>query len=144
MSRGMPRLTANVGQRTAKGTLVTQKTYDRAAADWAGVLEIRENNAEQVAAALNSAIARALTMIGQQAEGNAKLICPTDTGRLKNSITNQIDMDENAVYIGTNVEYAPYVELGTMRKDPHPYLKPAASEHGDEYRAILKSCLESA
>lgn len=144
MSRGMPRLTANVGQRTAKGTLVTQKTYDRAAADWAGVLEIRENNAEQVAAALNSAIARALTMIGQQAEGNAKLICPTDTGRLKNSITNQIDMDENAVYIGTNVEYAPYVELGTMRQDPHPYLKPAASEHGDEYRAILKSCLESA
>lgn len=144
MSRGMPRLTAKVGQRTAKGTLVTQKTYDRAAADWAGVLEIRENNAEQVAAALNSAIARALTMIGQQAEGNAKLICPTDTGRLKNSITNQIDMDENAVYIGTNVEYAPYVELGTMRQDPHPYLKPAASEHGDEYRAILKSCLESA
>lgn len=144
MSRGMPRLTANVGQRTAKGTLVTQKTYDRAAADWAGVLEIRENNAEQVAAALNSAIARALTMIGQQAEGNAKLICPTDTGRLKNSITNQIDMDENAVYIGTNVEYAPYVELGTMRQDPHPYLKPAASEHGDEYRSILKSCLESA
>lgn len=144
MSRGMPRLTANVGQRTAKGTIVTQKTYDRAAADLAGVLEIRENNAEQVAAALNSAIARALTMIGQQAEGNAKLICPTDTGRLKNSITNQIDMDENAVYIGTNVEYAPYVELGTMRQDPHPYLKPAASEHGDEYRAILKSCLESA
>lgn len=144
MSRGMPRLTAKVGQRTAKGTLVTQKTYDRAAADWAGVLDIRENNAEQVAAALNSAIARALTMIGQQAEGNAKLICPTDTGRLKNSITNQIDMDENAVYIGTNVEYAPYVELGTMRQDPHPYLKPAASEHGDEYRAILKSCLESA
>lgn len=144
MSRGMPRLTANVGQRTAKGTIVTQKTYDRAAADLAGVLEISENNAEQVAAALNSAIARALTMIGQQAEGNAKLICPTDTGRLKNSITNQIDMDENAVYIGTNVEYAPYVELGTMRQDPHPYLKPAASEHGDEYRAILKSCLESA
>lgn len=144
MSRGMPSLTAKVGQRTAKGTLVTQKTYDRASADLAGVLEIRENNAEQVAAALNSAIARALTMIGQQAEGNAKLICPTDTGRLKNSITNQIDMDENAVYIGTNVEYAPYVELGTMRQDPHPYLKPAASEHGDEYRAILKSCLESA
>ena len=144
MASRMPRLTAKVGQRTAKGTLVTQQTYDRAAADWAGVLEIRENNAEQVAAALNSAIARALTMIGQQAEGNAKLVCPTDTGRLKNSITNQIDMDENAVYIGTNVEYAPYVELGTRRQDPHPYLKPAAADHGDEYRAILKGCLESA
>lgn len=144
MASRMPRLTAKVGQRTAKGTLVTQKTYDRAAADWAGVLEIRENNAAQVEAALNSAIAKAITMIGQQAEGYAKLMCPTDTGRLKNSITNQIDLQENAVCIGTNVEYAPYVELGTRRQDPHPYLKPAASEHGEEYRAILKSCLGSA
>ena len=144
MASGMPRLTAKVGQKTAKGTTVTQQTVDRAAADYAGVLEIRENNTEQVAAALNSAIAKALTKIGQQAEGNAKLICPTDTGRLKNSITNQIDMQENAVYIGTNVEYAPYVELGTRRRDPHPYLRPAASEHGEEYRAILKGCLESA
>lgn len=144
MASGMPRLTAKVGQKTAKGTTVTQQTVDRAAADYAGVLEIRENNTEQVAAALNSAIAKALTKIGQQAEGNAKLMCPTDTGRLKNSITNQIDMQENAVYIGTNVEYAPYVELGTRRQDPHPYLRPAASEHGEEYRAILKGCLESA
>ena len=140
----MPRLTAKVGQKTAKGTLVTQQIYDRAAADYAEVLEIRENNAAQVEAAIDQAIARALTMIGQQAEGYAKTMCPVDTSRLKNSITNQIDMQENSVYIGTNVEYAPYVELGTMRQDPHPYLKPAASEHSDEYRAILKSCLESA
>lgn len=144
MASGMPKLTAKVGQNTANGTLVTQQVYDRAAADYAEVLEIRENNAAQVESALNSAIAKALTMIGQQAEGNAKLMCPTDTGRLKNSITNQIDLQENAVYIGTNVEYAPYVELGTRRQDPHPYLKPAASEHGDEYRSILKSCLVSA
>lgn len=144
MASGMPGLTAKVGQKTARGTTVTQQTVDRAAADYAGVLEIRENNTEQVAAALNSAIAKALTKIGQQAEGNAKLMCPTDTGRLKNSITNQIDMQESAVYIGTNVEYAPYVELGTRRQDPHPYLRPAASEHGEEYRAMLKGCLESA
>lgn len=144
MASGMPRLTAKVGQKTAKGTLVTQQVYDRAAADYAEVLEIRENNAAQVEAALNSAIAKALTMIGQQAEGYAKMMCPVDTSRLKNSITNQIDMQENAVFIGTNVEYAPYVELGTIRQDPHPYLKPAAADHGDEYRAILKGCLESA
>lgn len=144
MARGMPRLTAKVGQKTANGTLVTQQVYDRAAADYAEVLEIRENNAAQVDAALNSAIAKALTMIGQQAEGYAKMMCPVDTGRLKNSITNAIDTDADAVYIGTNVEYAPLVELGTRRNDPHPYLKPAASEHGEEYRAILKGCLESA
>lgn len=144
MASGMPRLTSKVGQKTAKGTLVTQQVYDRAAADYAEVLEIRENNAAQVEAALNSAIAKALTMIGQQAEGYAKMMCPVDTGRLKNSITNAIDTEANAVYIGTNVEYGPCVELGTSRRQPHPYLKPAAADHADEYRAILKGCLESA
>lgn len=112
--------------------------------DVAALVEIRENNVEQVEAAMNKAIAKALAMIGLKAEGNAKAICPVDTGRLRNSITNAMDTEENAVYIGTNVEYGPYVELGTSRRKPHPYLKPAASEHGDEYRAILKECLESA
>ena len=113
------------------------------ASDRSTLVEVRENNTQQVEAAMNKAIAKALTMIGQKAEDYAKMNCPTRTGRLKNSITNAIDMGEEAVYIGTNVEYAPYVELGTSRQDPHPYLKPAASEHGEEYRAILKACLGS-
>ena len=120
------------------------KTSGLTDSDSAALVEIRENNAAQVEAALNSAIAKALTMIGQQAEGYAKAICPVDTGRLRNSITNAIDTEANAVFIGTNVEYGPYVELGTSRRHPHPYLKPAASDHADEYRAILKSCLGSA
>ena len=120
------------------------KTSGLTESDSASLVEIRENNAAQVEAAIDQAIARAITMIGQQAEGYAKLMCPVDTGRLRNSITNQIDLQENAVYIGTNVEYGLYVELGSSSRSPHPYLKPAASEHGDEYRAILKSCLESA
>ena len=120
------------------------KTNYLTESDSAGLVEIRENNAEEVEDAINSAIAKALTMIGQQAEGYAKMMCPVDTGRLRNSITNAIDTEENAVYIGTNVEYGPYVELGTSRRQPHPYLKPAAADHADEYRSILKGCLESA
>ena len=112
--------------------------------DKSTLVEVQENNVEQIQAAMDKAIAKALVMIGQQAEDNAKEICPTRTGRLKNSITNAIDTEANAVYIGTNVEYGPHVELGTSRSDPHPYLKPAAADHADEYRAILKGCLESA
>ena len=120
------------------------KTSGLTESDAAELVEIRENNAQQVEDAMNQAIAKALTMIGLKAESNAKAICPVDTGRLRNSITNAIDTEANAVYIGTNVEYAPYVELGTSRRKPHPYLKPAAADHADEYRAILKGCLESA
>lgn len=120
------------------------KTSGLTESDAAALVEVQENNAEQVEAALDKAIAKALTMIGLKAEGNAKAICPVDTGRLRNSITNAIDTEANAVYIGTNVEYGPYVELGTSRRNPHPYLRPAAADHADEYRAILKGCLESA
>lgn len=112
--------------------------------DKSTLVEVQENNAEQIEAAMDKAIAKALTMIGLKAEGNAKAICPVDTGRLRNSITNAIDTEANAVYVGTNVEYAPDVELGTTRMHPHPYLRPAAADHADEYRAILKGCLESA
>lgn len=35
-----------------------------------------------------------------------------DTGRLKNSLTHQVESDDSVV-AGTNVEYAPYVEYGT-------------------------------
>nr|DAH52918.1 MAG TPA: putative tail component [Caudoviricetes sp.] len=112
--------------------------------DKSTLVEVQENNAEQIEAAMDKAIAKALTMIGLKAEGNAKAICPVDTGRLRNSITNAIDTEANAVYVGTNVEYAPDIELGTTRMHPHPYLRPAAADHADEYRAILKGCLESA
>lgn len=112
--------------------------------DTSTLVEVQENNAEQIESAMDKAIAKALTMIGMKAEGNAKAICPVDTGRLRNSITNAIDIESNAVYIGTNVEYGPDVELGTSKMYPHPYLRPAAADHADEYRAILKGCLESA
>ena len=50
--------------------------------------------------------------------------------------------DEYAVYIGTNVEYAPYVELGTSRADPKPYLHPAANTVGSRMEGIIKSELQ--
>lgn len=66
-----------------------------------------KDNTEQILSELEKAYERALTRIGMQAESFAKKDCPVDTGRLRNSITNEVVMDEKAAYIGTNVEYAP-------------------------------------
>lgn len=102
-------------------------------------VEIVEDNSGEFAERMPETIMRALEKIGLVAEGYAKRLCPVDTGRLRNSITHTIDGDEMAAYIGTNVEYGPAVELGTSKQKAQPFLTPAASDHGDEYRGILES-----
>lgn len=104
-------------------------------------VEVVGDNTEQVEAAIGAAIARGLEAIGLQAEGYAVEKCPVDTGLLKNSITHM--RINNGVYIGTDLEYAPYVELGTSRSKAQPFLRPAAQDHGSEYRAIIETMLKN-
>lgn len=49
------------------------------------------------------------------------------TGRLRSSISTTIGSDSISVYsdVGSNVEYAGYVELGTRYMRARPYLRPA-------------------
>lgn len=120
------------------------------------------DNSGLVKEELQAACLRALEKCGLVAEGYAKRLCPVDTGNLRNSITHQVDEGEPAVYIGTNSEYAAYVELGTGKYYPggrqtpwmyqdakgnwhlthgqraQPYLKPAVADHVREYRAIIE------
>ena len=65
-----------------------------------------------------------------------------DTGRLRNSISHAVDGD--AAYIGTNVEYAPYVELGAQGRDPVHRLQRAASEHAAEYKRLMEESMKNA
>lgn len=99
------------------------------------------DNSAAVLKALEAAKARALEICGEKAESYAKALCPVDTGNLRNSITHfQQGGDE---YIGTAVKYAPFVELGTIRMKARPYLRPAAQDHGDEYKSIIESELKN-
>lgn len=115
----------------------------------------------------HDAVLRALERCGEQAEGYAKDLCPVDTGQLRNSISHTVDEDEPAVYIGTNVSYAPYVELATGiyadggRPTPwvyqddagnwhwtagnpaQPFLKPAVADHPQTYRNIIEDELKN-
>ena len=79
---------------------------------------------------------RSLEIIGLTAEKYAKEITPVDTGRLRNSITHEVDGKD--VYIGSNVEYAPHVEYGTIRQKAQPFLRPAATDHASTYKQIIQ------
>lgn len=134
-------------------------------------IEVRfDDNSEAVLNALRNAVERGLMAIGETAVTYAKKSLTeqkaVDTGRLRNSINYLVRDDE--VYIGTNVEYAPYVEFGTGKyadggrptpwvyqddegnwhwtagNPARPYLAPAAKNHTQEYRDMLKDSLENA
>lgn len=60
-------------------------------------------------------------------ESAAKRACPVDTGRLRSSITHAVEQDGRGLVaiVGTNVEYALPVELGTFRMRAQPFLRPS-------------------
>lgn len=120
---------------------------------------------DEVLQAFEEGCLRALERCGLQAEGYAKDLVPVDTGNLRNSISHKVVDAEPAAYIGTNSEYAAYVEFGTGRysstgggtpkdhwaymgddgkihigkpRKPKPYLKPAVANHVGTYRNIFK------
>lgn len=101
------------------------------------------SNRDLIEQASDDAIERSLEAIGLQAEGYAKMLCPVDTGNLRNSITHTVDGAGQKAYIGTNVEYAPYVEFGTSRMRAQPYLQPAVYNHTDEYSRMVEHFLKN-
>lgn len=129
-------------------------------------IKIRVNSTKKMFQALNQQSLNALEICGGKAETYAKRKCPVDMGILRNSISHKIDESELKAYIGTNTEYAPYVELGTgvyypggrhtpwTYKDSHgkwhmthgqkaqPYLKPAVTDHASEYERIIKRTIK--
>ena len=105
-----------------------------------------KDNSQQILSALEKGKRNALTAIGSSAETHTKDNITADdlidTGRLRNSISHSVDGE--SAYIGTNVEYAPYLELGTKKITAHHYLKRAVTEHKDEYKKLTAQAIKTA
>lgn len=120
----------------------------------AGIEVTLTSNKDEILEALGEQLGQAMIAIGMTAESNAKqeitkAVYDTPesksgyvrTGRLRNSITYGVDTNEPAVYIGSNVEYAPYVELGTSKMRARPFLKPAVENYAEEYKDLLSQAM---
>lgn len=121
-------------------------------------VEVIEDNTELFKKEFADRIPQILESIGLHLEGEAKDELENsprrvDTGNLRNSITHVVDTGENAVYIGTDVEYALYVHEGTGkfaaegggRRDPWWYQDENGKWHYTEGMApnrFLKNAIE--
>lgn len=72
-------------------------------------------------------VAKELERIAVGVERDAKRLCPVDTGRLRSSITHVTGVDGRGLVakVGTNVDYALPVEMGTSKSRAQPFLRPA-------------------
>ena len=70
---------------------------------------------------------RDLIRLGLMVQSEARKLCPVDTGRLRASIQAVEGEDARGPYVdvGTNVEYGPHVEYGTVHSPAQPYMRPA-------------------
>ena len=80
-------------------------------------VQFTDNN-DEILEKLKAAKLRGLVRCGSQAHGYAADLVPVDSGALRNTIAFKVDPDELAAYVGTNSEYAAYVELGTGKYHP--------------------------
>ena len=125
------------------------------------------DNSKAVKRELERAAIRGLIKASLLVEGQAVLLAPVDKGGLRDSIGYKVDESELVAYIGTNCEYAIYVEFGvgefaengngrkggwvyktpngevrfTYGMPPQPYLRPAFRQNQKAIRDILADCL---
>ncbi len=124
------------------------------------------DNSDEVLKQLANRTHVALEAVGIQAEGFAKRSAPVNTGRLRSSITHAVKGSD--CYIGTNVDYAMWQELGTgiyasdgkgrqspwafqdskgvwhntRGVKPKHFIRNAAANHSKEYKAIIEHYLK--
>lgn len=158
------------------------------------IIHVENNNIEAVKELLHQRKLQALEACGLQAERYAKMKCPVDTGRLRNSITHVVsgqparthvytishrskygpmtyrtesgrrratramkeaetrreqipatDEKLETMWLGTNVEYAAFIECGGIQNGrhypPRPFIVPALTDHKETYKTIIRAYL---
>lgn len=132
-------------------------------------VKIINDNRKEVLDELEQAVKRALTDVGIEAVDNivSKGNFPVDTGLLRNSITFAVSgeppqigsyrankggetgsysgtapSDKKAVYIGTNVQYAKYVQYGTSKMVARDFMNAPLKANLKHYKEIIEHHLK--
>lgn len=104
-------------------------------------VKIVENHIDEVLEELEKKKHKILETIGSKAEGYVQGLTPVDTDNLRSSITHIVRLDDSEVDIGTNVEYAPYVEFNDNAKHTTGkahYLRDGIQNNMEEFKKIIE------
>ncbi len=110
-----------------------------------------ESNRSGVDRALRQALQQALNQIGSFVQAQAKALAPVGQyddgrvgGRLRDSIDFKVSESGQIVcIIGSDVEYAVYVEKGTYKMEAQPYLTPSVEQNISQIKALVENALNT-
>jgi len=94
-----------------------------------------------LASAVKGYVDEALKAAADLCVSEAKRLAPVRTGRLRDSI-RILERGAGYVIVGSDVEYAPYVEFGTYRMAPRSFLRPAVWDAVYTFQEVIKVRVE--
>jgi len=103
------------------------------------------DNSSKVLSQLESNIGTALTMIGSKWQEIVTMeitnFPAVDTGRMRSSMTFRPNIAAKEVVVGTNVEYAIFVTMGTWKMKKRPFMQNSILNYKADYQEIVASVL---
>lgn len=89
----------------------------------------------EVMGAIDGVKETALRNAGMLMVSHARVYVPVDTGNLRDSLA--FAASGSVLTVGSDVDYAPYAELGVMGRPGTHFLRNAISMHTSEYAAVI-------
>ena len=78
----------------------------------------------------------ALNEIGEELSSQIKKAAPVDTGRLRDSI--EYHVDQEGLVIGTDVDYAISIELGSSKRLAEPFINNTVNENLVKVKSVTE------
>lgn len=108
--------------------------------------ELRQLSADlgKASAEITRKAQRVVAKTAHDIEATAKRNAPVDTGALRDSISASITGGGMQAVIGPTVSYGVFVEFGTRRMRPQPYMGPALTSHEPMFTRAVESLIQEA
>lgn len=91
-------------------------------------IERLDRDIETAADTIGARVQQVIMRTGYDTVAAAQARCPVRTGHLRSTIGVDISPDGLGFEVGATARYAGYVEFGTTRMAPQPYLMPAFNQ----------------